>query len=412
MNMKLIEKYAEFAVLIGTNPKPEQTLIINCPVELSYFARMCAEVAYVKANVREVVVNYKDEKLDRIKLIHTETEVLEDVKPYIPRATLDYLESEGQACFLHIIASDPEIYKGLDKDRVDKAVVAREKALKPIRAYTMNDRVQWSIVALPSEPWAVKVFPDVSAEEAVLKLWKAIFDVCRVTGGDPVGEWKEHVAKIKASRDKINDLELESIHMTNSLGTDLRVGLADGAIWEGASSKTSKGYEFIANIPTEEVFTAPHREKTEGIVYGTKPYVYNGNLIEDFWAKFKNGKVVEYGAREGEDLLGQLLDTDEGAKHIGEVALVPVSSPINKTGILFYDTLFDENASCHIAFGDAYPTTVKGGSSASKDELLKRGVNQSLVHEDVMVGSDDMKIVGTTRTGDKVLIFKNGEWII
>lgn len=412
MNNGLIKKYAEFAVLVGTNPKPEQTLIITCPVELAYFARMCAEVAYEKANVREVEISYKDEQFDRIKYIYTDVEVLEDIKPNVPRRFLDHLESEGGACFLHILASDPEVFKGLDSDKIDKAVIAREKALKPIRAYTMTDKVQWSIVALPTKEWAVKVFPDLDEDEAVESLWSAIFDVCRVTGGNPVEEWKEHVSKITASRDKINELDLESVHMTNSRGTDLIVGLADDAIWEGAASKSEKGYEFIANIPTEEVFTAPHKDKTEGIVYATKPYVYNGNLIEDFWVKFQKGKVVEYGAKKGEELLKQLLDTDEGAKHIGEVALVPNSSPINKMGILFFETLFDENAACHIAFGEGYPTTIKNGSKMSKEELAKKGLNDSLVHEDIMVGSHDMKIVGLTKSKQEVLIFEKGEWVI
>jgi aminopeptidase len=412
MNNELIKKYAEFAVLVGTNPKPEQTLIITCPVDLAYFARMCAEVAYEKANVKEVVVSYKDEQFDRIKYIHTDVKVLEDVKSHLSRQFLDYLESEGSACFLHILASDPEVFKGLDSEKVDKAVIAREKTLKPIRAYTMTDKVQWSIVALPTEAWATKVFPNTESEEAVERLWSAIFDVCRVTNGDPVNEWKEHIAKITSSRDRINELDLNSVHMTNAMGTDLIVGLADDAIWEGAVSKSEKGYEFIANIPTEEVFTAPHRDKTQGIVYATKPYVYNGNLIEDFWVRFEKGKVVEYGANRGEELLKQLLDTDEGARHIGEVALVPNSSPINQLGILFFETLFDENAACHIAFGEGYPTTIKNGSKMSKEELAKRGLNDSLVHEDIMVGSSDMKITGCTKSGEEVLIFDNGEWVI
>ena len=412
MNNELIKKYAEFAVLVGTNPKPEQTLIITCPVDLAYFARMCAEVAYEKANVKEVVISYKDEQFDRIKYIHTDVKVLEDVKSHLSRQFLDYLESEGGACFLHILASDPEVFKGLDSEKIDKAVIAREKALKPIRAYTMTDKVQWSIVALPTAAWATKVFPNTKSDEAVERLWSAIFDVCRVTNGDPVNEWKEHVAKITSSRDRINELNLNSVHMTNAMGTDLIVGLADDAVWEGAASKSEKGYEFIANIPTEEVFTAPHRDKTQGIVYATKPYVYNGNLIEDFWVRFEKGKVVEYGANRGEELLKQLLDTDEGARHIGEVALVPNSSPINQLGILFFETLFDENAACHIAFGEGYPTTIKNGSKMSKEELAKRGLNDSLVHEDIMVGSSDMKITGCTKSGEEVLIFDNGEWVI
>lgn len=410
MDKKLVEKYAEFAVLIGTNPRPEQTLIINCPVTCHEFAQMCTKVAYEKANVKEVVVNYHDEKIARLKFEHTDLEVLKDIKPWRIKQRLDYLESEGQACFLHIISDNPEIFKGLDTDKIDKARSALSKAFLPAREYTMKDKVQWSIVAIPSESWAQKVFPNENKEDAVEKLWKAIFDVCRVTNGNPVAEWKEHVKKLTKWRNAVNEMNLESIHMTSSNGTDLTVGLAEGAIWEGADSKTPKGYDFIANIPTEEIFTAPHKDRVDGIVYGTKPYVYNGNVIKDFMVKFKNGKVVDFSAKEGEELLKQLLDTDEGSKSIGEIALVPVSSPINKKNILFYDTLFDENAACHIAFGEGYPGTVKGGKEMTKEELLEKGVNQSLIHEDVMVGSFDMKIVGKTKDGKDILIFKDGEW--
>ncbi len=410
MDQNLIKKYAEFAVKIGTNPQKGQTLIINCPVDCAFFAQSCAEVAYTQTDVREVVVLYNDEKLSRLKLQHSELEVVEDIKPWIIRSKLDYLESEGGACFLHIIADDPEIFKGLDSIKVDKAHTAMSKASIPVRKYTMSDKVQWSIVAIPSESWAKKVFPD--DEDAVEKLYKVIFDVCRVTNGDPVGEWTAHIEKITACRDKLNELKLNSVRLKSKNGTDLTVGLAEDAIWEGAQSKTPEGYTFIANIPTEEVFTAPHRERTNGVVKGTKPYVYNGNLIKDFSVTFKDGKVVDYSAREGAELLGQLLDTDEGARHIGEIALVPNSSPINQSGILFFETLFDENAACHIAFGEGYPGTVLGGTKMNKEELLKKGVNDSLVHEDVMVGSEDMKITGMTKDGKEVLIFEDGEWVL
>lgn len=265
-------------------------------------------------------------------------------------------------------------------------------------------------MAIPSAPWAQKVFPGVPAEQAQAQLWDAIFDVCRVKDGNVVEAWKAHVAKMTARRDRMNALGLESIRLQSANGTDLTIGLADGHVWEGAQSKTPEGYTFIANIPTEEVFTAPHRDRVDGVVKGTKPYVYNGNLIEGFSVTFKAGKVAAYTAERGEELLGQLLDTDEGARHIGEIALVPASSPINRRGILFYNTLFDENAACHIAFGKGYPGTVEGGTAMTKAGLLAHGVNDSIIHEDVMVGAPDMRITGRTRAGETVAIFENGEW--
>ena len=276
----------------------------------------------------------------------------------------------------------------------------------------MNDRIQWCIAAMPSKPWAKKIFPGLGEDEAVEKLWGLIFDVCRVTGGEPVAEWQAHIARLDELGRKMNELDLESLHFTSSNGTDLTVGLADGAVWESAGSKNEKGVPFLPNIPTEEVFTAPHKDRVDGIVYGTKPYNYNGQLIKGFHVTFKNGRIEEYGAEENAELLGQLLDTDEGARHIGEVALVPASSPINRSGALFYNTLFDENAACHIAFGASYPGTTRGGNALSKEELEARGMNQSTLHEDVMVGAEDTEITGRTRDGRTVPIFQGGEWVL
>ena len=411
MNQELLKKYAEFTVQVGVNVQKGQTLIIRCPVEGAYFGRACMEAAY-KAGARDVVIRWEDEKAARIRMELGEEEALSETKPYELRSYLDYAESEGGCCVLAIHASDPEIFKGLDTGKINRVSLAKQEAMKSWREYTMKDRVQWCVVAIPTPAWAASVFPGLSEDEAQEKLWSAIFDVCRVTGGDPVSAWKEHVAKTTACRDKLNELQLESIHMTSANGTDLTVGLAEGHTWEGACSKAENGTVFIANVPTEEVFTAPHRERVNGVVKGTKPYVYNGQLIEGFSVTFKDGVVVEYSAEKNAELLGQLLDSDEGARRIGEIALVPASSPINRSGLLFYNTLFDENAACHIAFGAGYPTTVKGGAAMTTEELLACGVNDSAIHEDVMVGAEDMTITGLTKSGETVTIFENGEWAI
>ena len=396
MNQELLNKYAAFTVQVGVNVQKGQTLIIRCPVEGAYFGRACMEAAY-KAGARDVVIRWEDEKAARIRMELGEEEALSETKPYELRSYLDYAESEGGCCLLAIHASDPEIFKGLDTAKINRVSLAKQEAMKSWREYTMKDRVQWCVVAIPTPAWAASVFPGLAEDEAQEKLWGAIFDVCRVTGGDPVSAWKEHVAKTSACRDKLNELQLESIHMTSSNGTDLTVGLAEGHTWEGACSKAENGAVFIANVPTEEVFTAPHRERVNGVVKGTKPYVYNGQLIEGFSVTFKDGVVVDYSAEKNAELLGQLLDSDEGARRIGEIALVPASSPINRSGLLFYNTLFDENAACHIAFGAGYPTTVKGGAAMTTEELLACGVNDSAIHEDVMVGAEDMTITGLTK---------------
>ena len=365
----LLKKYADFIVRVGVNPQPGQTLVINCCLEAAPLARLCVRSAY-EAGARDVLVNWSDNDISRSRMELGSEEALTDFKSYQLRRYLDYAESEGGVCVLHILADDPEVYAGLDGAKISRVNAAQRKFMAPWREYTMNDRVQWSIAAMPSAPWAKKIFPELDETAAIEKLWQLIFDVCRVTGGDPVSEWKAHLDRLTDLKDKMNALDLESVHFESSNGTDLTVGIADKATWESAASVSEKGVVFLPNIPTEEVFTAPHKDKVNGIVYGTKPYVFNGQLIKGFHVTFKDGRVVEHGADEGAELLGRLLDTDEGARSIGEVALVPASSPINRSGALFYSTLFDENAACHIAFGASYPGTTESGTRLTKDELL------------------------------------------
>jgi aminopeptidase len=369
----------------------------------------CATAAY-DAGAREVVVNWSDEKLSRIKMDRTAQEVLCDVKPWIQESYLQYIKSEGSAAILSITGSDPEIYKGLDMQKINAASIAKMNALAEYRSYTMASRIQWCVIAVPTEGWAKKVFPDLPADQAMEKLWQTIFKVSRVEG-DAVANWLDYARTAAKRRDRINEMKLTEVHFESSNGTDLYVGLAEDRLWGGVSEYSEKGVEFIPNMPTEELFTAPHKDRVNGIVYGTKPYVYNGSLIDEFVLTFKDGKVVDYDAKVGKDLLKSLLETDEGASRIGEVALVSSSSPINKENILFYNTLFDENAACHIAFGEGYPGTVVGGEKMSEEQLLTKGVNQSVIHEDVMIGSADMKITGICENGETVTLFENGEWV-
>ncbi len=410
MNDKLLKQYGEMAVKAGVNIQPGQTLIINAPITARDLVHHCANAAY-DAGAREVVVHWSDEKLSRIKMEHTAKEVLCDVKPWIQNSYLEYIRGEGTAAILSIIGGDPELYKGLDAEKVNAFSIAKMKAMAEYRDYTMASRIQWCIIALPSPAWAKKVFPELSEEEAVEKLWQTIFKVSRVEG-DAVENWKSH-AKIRGERrDRINNLNLKQLHFTSANGTDLYVDLADDHIWGGVSEYSEAGVEFIPNMPTEELFTAPHKDRVNGVVYGTKPYVYNGDLIDEFVLTFKDGKVVDFDAGKGKELLAKLLKTDEGAARIGEVALVPASSPINKENVLFYNTLFDENAACHIAFGQGYPGTVKDGEKMTTEELLAKGVNDSVIHEDVMIGTADLTVTGLTHTGQIVRIFENGEWVL
>ena len=300
---ELLKKYADFIVRVGVNPQPGQTLIINCPLEGAPLARLCVRSAY-EAGARDVQVNWSDDAVARARMELGSEEALTDHKPWQLRRYLDYAESEGGVCVLHLIADDPELYAGLDGNKISRVNAARRAFMEEWQEYTMNDRVQWSIAALPSVPWAKKIFPELDADAAMEALWKLIFDVCRVTGGDPVGEWQAHMERLSALRDKMNALDLESVHFESSNGTDLTVGLADQAVWESAASKSEKGVVFLPNIPTEEVFTAPHKDKVEGVVYGTKPYAFNGQLIKNFRVTFEKGRVVDYHAEQGQLLAG------------------------------------------------------------------------------------------------------------
>lgn len=409
MDKKLLGLYADFVVKVGVNVQPRQTFIIRCPVTMPEFAHACARAGY-EAGAKRVLVRWEDEALQRLRYECEDEATLTDHKDWQLRCWLDYAEDPDGVCTLAIYAEDPEALAGLDAEKISRVSVASRKFMQPWREYSMNNRIQWCVVAVPTPVWAARVFPELPVDEAVEKLWDVIFTVCRVKGGDPVGEWKAHVAKTTACRDQLNAWDLDRVHFASANGTDLTVGLADDAVWEGACSAAENGAVFIANVPTEEVFTAPHRERVDGTVYGTRPYVYNGQLIEGWHVTFKDGKVVEHGADKNAELLAKLLQSDENACRIGELALVPVSSPINQCGVLFYNTLFDENAACHIAFGAGYPTNIEGGSVMTRQELLAKGLNDSVIHEDVMIGAPDTTITGYTKDGREVAIFKNGGW--
>lgn len=409
MDLKLLQLYADFVVKVGVNVQPRQTFIIRSPITMPDFAHACARAGY-DAGAKRVIVRWEDEKLQRMRYEREDEATLTDFKDWQLHMFLDYAEEPDGVATLAIYAADPEALAGLDTEKINRVSVASSKFMKPWQEYSMTDRIQWCVVAVPTPSWAAKVFPGLPTDEAVEKLWQVIFDVCRVTGGDPVGAWRAHVAKTTACRDQLNAWDLDAVHFKSANGTDLTVGLAEDAVWEGASATAENGARFIANVPTEEVFTAPHRERTNGTVYGTRPYVFRGQLIEGWYVTFKDGRAVEHGAEKNADLFAQLLSSDENACRIGEVALVPASSPINRCGVLFYNTLFDENAACHIAFGAGYPTNIKGGIGMTRPQLMEKGLNDSVIHEDVMIGAPDTEVIGIKKDGGTVPIFKNGEW--
>ncbi|MEG0168616.1 aminopeptidase [Anaerorhabdus sp.] len=404
------QKYAELAIKQGVNIQKGQMLVISAPVEAFEFVRLCTLEAYkVGASIVDVVWN--DDLITKLHYEHVETDLLKKVSPWEIERRKEAVDAK--CAFLNIRSSIPGNLKHIDPNKLQEVNLEVSKAMEPFRYYTMSNVGQWSIVALPNVTWAETIFKNLKGEEAATALRDAIFKSVRITeDNDPVKEWDEHNLELRKHNDTLNNYNFKSLHFQNGIGTDLVVGLVENHIWAGGCDPTLGGIEFNPNMPTEETFTTPLRTGVNGIVYGTKPLNYQGKLIENFWIKFKDGKAVEYHAEKQEDALSNLINLDEGSCYLGEVALISHDSPISNMNILFYDTLFDENASCHLALGAAYSNNIKNGENMTKEELLAHGCNVSMAHSDFMFGSSDMNIVGTTHDNQEIQIFKDGNFCI
>lgn len=405
MNKNMLEKYAQLLVKTGINIQRDQILVITSPIECGDFARIIAETAY-KEGARDVVISWKDELFSRIRFLNAPEEIFDEFPDWQKEFYLSY--ARKGAAFLRISASDPEVLKGVDPKRISKVTKATNAALKEYRERIMSNKNAWCIASIPTRAWAKKVFPELGEDKAVEKLWDEIFKTVRVDRDNPVAAWKEHKKNLKKTMDFLNSKKFKELHFKNSLGTDLTIELPKEHIWLGGSEYTPEGVEFFANMPTEEVFTLPKKTGVNGKVVSSKPYNYNGNLIEGFSFTFKDGRIIDFSAEKGYDILKSLVETDEGSHYLGEVALVPYNSPISQSNILFYNTLFDENASCHLAIGKAYPVCVENGKNMNEEELKKIGANDSITHEDFMIGTKDLEIIGITEKGEKISVFKNG----
>ena len=389
-----LEKYAELAIKVGVNIQPNQTLLIRTPIECADFVRLAVKSAY-KNGARNVFVEWSDEQCSLSRYLYAPDEVFNEFPHWVSDQYVD-IAKEGGA-FLSIHAANPNLLKDVDPERIANYQKASGIALKEWRSYTLTDKCKWSIVSVPTKPWAHKIFPDVSEEEAVEKLWDLIFKCTRVDNDDPVSAWHEHNENLKEKTDFLNEKNFKTLKY-KSAKTDLTIGLPDNHTWESGASIDPNGVNFNPNMPTEEIFTLPHKYQVNGVVHSSKPLVYGGNVIDDF------------SAVKGEETLKNLIETDEGSHYLGEVALVPYSSPISDTNVVFYNTLYDENASCHLALGSAYATCIKGGADLPKEEYDKYGINDSLTHVDFMIGSPDLDIVGETHNGETIQIFKDGNW--
>ncbi|MFO1442600.1 aminopeptidase [Bacillus sp. Bva_UNVM-123] len=403
---KNLEKYAELAVKVGVNIQKDQTLVINTALDSAELVRLIVKNAY-EAGAYNVVVNWSDDIVSRAKYDLAPDEAFKEY-PKWRAQEVEELAANG-AAFMSIVSSSPDLLKGVKSERIANFQKTAGKALANYRKMMMSDKVSWTVIAAPSQAWADKVFPNTPAEERVEMLWNAIFKATRVDVDNPITEWKKHDQTLHEKVDYLNNKRYKQLHY-KAPGTDLTIELPEKHLWCGAGSINEKGDEFMANMPTEEVFTTPLKSGVNGTVSSTKPLSYGGNIIDNFTITFEDGRIIDVKAEEGEAILKQLVETDEGSHYLGEVALVPYNSPISKSNLLFYNTLFDENASNHLAIGSAYAFCLEGGKQMSSEELKEHGLNDSLTHVDFMIGSAEMDIDGVTKDGKVEPIFRNGDW--
>lgn len=401
-----LDRLAEVAVRTGVNLQPGQDLVLTAPIEALELVRRITVHAY-KAGAGIVTPIFSDGPMTLARYENAPDASFDRAPEWLFEAMGAAFKSG--AARMAITGDDPMLLSEQDPAKIARLSKAQSIAAKPAMEPVVGFEVNWNIVAYPTQAWAAQVFPDLPVEEAQSQLMDAIYAASRLEGADPVANWADHKTTLKDRVKWLNHMDFAALHY-NGPGTDLRLGLADGHIWKGGASPALNGVTCQPNIPTEEVFTCPHAYRVDGTVSATKPLAHQGSVIRDISVRFEAGRIVAATASQGEDVLQDLLKTDDGASRIGEVALVPHSSPISQSGLLFYNTLFDENAACHIALGQCYADTIHGGSTLSKDELLQKGGNQSLIHVDWMIGSDAVDIDGISKTGEVIPVMRGGEW--
>ncbi len=405
MKKTVLREYAKLIVKCGANIQKGQEVTVIADLDQPAFVQMVVEEAY-KLKAKKVTVEWRYQPLEKVHVRYQSVKTMGTVEEW-QKAKQEHL-CEVIPARIILLSEDPDGLRGINMEKVSKARQMSYPILKPYRDRREN-REQWCIAAVPGEAWAKKVFPGMRTSTAVEKLWEAILSASRVTE-DPIQAWAEHNADLKARCDHLNSLKIRSLHYTADNGTDLTVGMIPEGVWRGGGDTSLQGIFFNPNIPTEECFISPMRGQAEGIVYSSMPLCYRGQIIDRFFLRFENGKVVEARAEQGEDILNTILDMDEGARYLGECALVPQHSPIRESGILFYNTLFDENAACHLAIGMGFADTINNFQDKTLEECRELGINDSMIHEDFMIGCDSMNIDGICEDGSTVAIFRNGNW--
>lgn len=404
-----LQQYAELLVKVGMNVQPKQPVFIRSSVETLELTHLIVEEAY-HCGASDVRVVYSDPTLKRLKFENESVEHFanHELKSYDVEARMDYVKRG--AANLALISEDPDLMDGIDSQKLQAFQQQNARAFKGYMESVQKNQFPWVVAAFPSKAWAKRVYPELSVEEAYIKFIDEVFDIVRIDGNDPVENWRQHIANLSVYAQKLQQKNYHALHYVSE-GTDLTVGLAKNHIWEDATSYVNgKEQAFIANIPTEEVFTAPDRNRVDGYVTNKLPLSYNGTIIDRFKLMFKDGEIIDFSAEKGETVLKDLINTDEGSRRLGEVALVPDDSPISNRNTIFYNTLFDENAACHLAIGSAYAFNIQGGTEMTVEEKIASGLNDSNVHVDFMIGSSDLTIYGIFEDGSKELVFENGNW--
>lgn len=406
MDKDTLRSYARLIAVMGANIQKGQECVISAELDQPEFVTVLAEECY-RAGASRVTVEWTHQPLTKIHTAYQSEETLGRVEDWEEKKLL--YRRDTLPAMIYLESADPDGLEGIDQEKWSRAKQSRWKVIKPIRDL-MEDRYQWCIAAVPGRKWAGKMFPKLSGDEAMEKLWQAILYTSRAQG-DALGNWREHNRDLKARCEYLNALDLRKLHYTASNGTDLTVGLIPGAMFLAGSDKTlGAGVPYEANIPTEEVFTSPMKGEAEGVVYATRPLSYRGVMIENFSIRFENGRAAEVHAEKNEDVLRTMTAMDEGAAMLGECALVPYDSPIRNSGLTFYNTLFDENAACHLALGTGFCNVIRDYGRLSLDDCRALGVNDSMIHEDFMIGSSDLGITGITAGGSEAPLFRNGGW--